>query len=109
MLWSYRTTSRKAIGGNPFTLYFGVNAVIPAKIGNESLQCMAFDEQENDQMMCEHLTLIDEVREQASKRDEHYKKQVARYHNAKSNLQQLKEGDLVCRKMKLVELIQTES
>lgn len=58
-------------GKLPFTLCFGVNVVILIEIGNESLQGMAFDEQANDQLMRDHLTLIDEISAQATKKDKH--------------------------------------
>lgn len=76
ILWSYRTTTRTATRETSFNLCFGVDAVVPAEIGSKSLQSMALDEHSNDQMLYEHLTLIDEIRKHATKRDNHYRKQV---------------------------------
>lgn len=81
-----RTKTRET----PFNLFFGVDTVILAKIRNKLLRTIVFDENSNDRMLHEHLTLIDEIRDQAVKRDVHYKKQVARYCMPRSNLQQLK-------------------
>lgn len=67
----------------PSTLCFRVDGVIPAQIGSKSLWSMTFDGQTNDQMMDEHLALIDEICEQAAKRDEHYRKLVEGCQNAK--------------------------
>lgn len=49
-------------------------------------------------MLHEHLTLIDEIRDQATKRDAHYKKQVAGCYNAKVKPSTIWEDDLVLRK-----------
>lgn len=48
-----------------------VDVVIPAKIWSKSLSSIVFDETLNDQLLYENITLIDEVREQAAKRDAH--------------------------------------
>lgn len=59
---------------------------------------MTFDENSNNQMFHAHLTLINEIRVQAAKRDVHYKKLVARNHNAKVKPFSIRECDLVLRK-----------
>lgn len=75
VLWPYRTTPRRAIEETPFNLCFGVK--ILAEIGSKSLKNIAFDETQNEQLMHEHLVLIDEFRETAAKREAHCKLQVA--------------------------------
>lgn len=50
-----------------------MDVVISNEIGHESLQRIAFSEQTNDQMMYEHLILIDEIHAKTTKKDEHYK------------------------------------
>lgn len=74
VLWSYRITPRIATGETPFNICFGGDVVVPAEIGHKSSRIIAFDEHSNDQMLNEHVTLIDEIRDQAAKRDAHYKK-----------------------------------
>lgn len=78
VLWSYRTTPRRATGKTPFNLYFGVDAMIPIEIRSTSLRNVPFNEAQNNQLMHEHLVLINEIREQTTKRDVHYKRQAAR-------------------------------
>lgn len=78
-----------------------MDVVISIKIGHKSLRNITFDEHLNYQMFYEHLTLIDEIRDQNAKRDSHYKKQVARYYNSKVK-PSIKEDGLVLR-IKLVE------
>lgn len=98
VLWSYKTTPRKATGETPFNLCFGLDAMIPAEIGSKSLCNIAFDENQNDQLMDEHLVLIDELWETTAKRDAHYKRQVVWCYNSKIRPSKIKEGDWVLMK-----------
>lgn len=71
--------------------------MVLAKTRSKSLRNIVFNEHSNDQML-QYLTLIADIREQDAKRDAHYKKQVAWYHNAKVKPSAIKEGDLLLRK-----------
>ena len=48
VLWAYRTTARTPMGGTPFNLTYGIEAVIPVEVGLTSLRREFFDEQDND-------------------------------------------------------------
>ena len=47
VLWAYRTTQRLPTGETPFTLAFGIEAVIPIELKLPSARVVAFDEQRN--------------------------------------------------------------
>ncbi|KAI5658790.1 hypothetical protein M9H77_27583 [Catharanthus roseus] len=50
---------------------------IHEEIGSKSLRNLAFSKYQNEKLMHEHLVLIDELREMATKRNAHYKRQLA--------------------------------
>lgn len=51
VLWSYRTTSQKAIDKSPFSLSFGVEAVVPMELGSPSARRIGFYPENNDKIM----------------------------------------------------------
>ena len=48
VLWAYRTTTRTPTRETPFNLTYGIEAVIPVKIGLTSLRKEFFDKHNND-------------------------------------------------------------
>ena len=66
MLWAYQTTLRRSIGETPFSLTYGVEAVIPAEVNICSAQVDRFNPAQNDLMMAECLDLLEEYREAAT-------------------------------------------
>ncbi|KAI5658079.1 hypothetical protein M9H77_26872 [Catharanthus roseus] len=60
VLWSYRTTPRRAIGESPFILCFKVEPLIPTELGFTSLRNEAIDKNVNNQLMEECFVLLDE-------------------------------------------------
>ncbi|KAK4394172.1 hypothetical protein Sango_1888000 [Sesamum angolense] len=65
VLWSYRTTPRGSTGKSPFTLAYGTEVIIPAELGMPSHRILHFNEENNSQLLKEHIDLIDELRETA--------------------------------------------
>ncbi|KAL0361570.1 UNVERIFIED_CONTAM: hypothetical protein Sradi_3841500 [Sesamum radiatum] len=63
VLWSYRTTPRGSTGEIPFTMVYGIEAIIPAELGMPSHRILHFDEEHNSQLLKENLDLIDELRD----------------------------------------------
>ncbi|KAL0420484.1 UNVERIFIED_CONTAM: hypothetical protein Slati_3071300 [Sesamum latifolium] len=63
VLWSYQTTPRGSTGQSPFTLVYGTEAIIPAELGMPSHRILHFNEEDNSQLLKEHLDLVDELHE----------------------------------------------
>ena len=54
VLWAYRTTARKPTGISPFTITFGMEAIIPMEIGMPTIQTNTL-EQGNTELMIKEL------------------------------------------------------
>ncbi|VFQ77694.1 unnamed protein product [Cuscuta campestris] len=78
ILWTYRTTPRKAMGETPFTLTYGFEARALAETSLLSHRVETFDAQENEESLRAELHLIDERRERAYIRAENYRQQGTR-------------------------------
>ena len=61
-LWVYKITTRTPTRETPFPLAFESEAVIPAKVGISSYKIAHHDEGKNEEGICLHLDLLDEVR-----------------------------------------------
>ncbi|GKC12335.1 hypothetical protein Tco_1009117 [Tanacetum coccineum] len=68
-------------GETPFSLTYGSEAVISAKIGLPTYQTIQFDEAQNEEEMQLNLDLIQEIRETTAIREAKYKKKVEQYYN----------------------------
>ena len=68
VLWAYRTTARTLTGETPFKLTYGIEAVIPVKVGTTSLRREVFSEGSNDDQLRINLNFLDEVRDGASQK-----------------------------------------
>ena len=65
VLWAYRTTSWKPTGVLPFTLTYGMEAIIPTEVGMPTLQTEII-EKANTEALAKDLDMIDELREAAT-------------------------------------------
>ncbi|XP_077246030.1 uncharacterized protein LOC143885869 [Tasmannia lanceolata] len=90
-----RTTRRTATGESPFSLAFGVDAVIPVEIGAHSPRLEAFNERTNPNHLTSSLDLVEETREKARVRMAAYQHRVARYYNSRMKERVIRMGDLV--------------
>ena len=99
VLWAYRTTTRVSIRETPLKLTFGIEVVILVEIGLTNIWVKAYKEQSNHQELNNNLDLIDEVKDEASKRMEKYRAAMARYYNKKVKVRRFNVGDLVLRKV----------
>ena len=63
VLWAYQTTPHRSMGETPFSLTYGAEAVIPAKVNICNAQIDEFDPTQNELMMVERLDLLEENRE----------------------------------------------
>ena len=65
VLWTYRTTPRRSTGETPFSMTYGVEAVILLETGFPTLKTSTFSSDGNDTMLEKSLDLIEERRESA--------------------------------------------
>ncbi|VFR03423.1 unnamed protein product [Cuscuta campestris] len=98
ILWTYRTTPRKATSETPFSLTYGFEARAPAETSLLSYRVEMFDAQGNEENLRAELHLIDERRERAYMWAENYRRQVKSYHDQRVRPRQFKMGDWVLRK-----------
>ena len=65
VLWTYQTTPRKSIGETPFSMMYGVEAVIPLENGFPTMRTSTFTSDDNDELLKKSLDLVEERRENA--------------------------------------------
>ena len=68
VLWAYRTTVRTPTGETPFRLTYGIEAVIPIKMGITNIKREMFHEESNNDQLKVNLNCLDEVRDRAFNR-----------------------------------------
>ena len=66
VLWAYRTTPQRSTGETPFSLTYGVEAVIPTEVNLCSAQVSKFNTSQNDDQLIERLDLLEEYRDTAT-------------------------------------------
>ena len=72
VLWSYRTSPRRLTGETPFSMTYGVQAVIPVETGFPSMRTDQFEEHNNDSQLCASLDWVEEKREMTTIKLAHY-------------------------------------
>ena len=65
VLWTYRTTPRRSTGETPFSMTYGVEAVIPLESGFLTTRTSSFNPKDNDEQLARNLDLIEEKRKNA--------------------------------------------
>jgi len=65
VFWTYRTTPHRSIGETPFSMTYGVEAVIPLETEFPTLRTSFFTPSNNDGLLEKSLDLIEERRENA--------------------------------------------
>ena len=73
VLWAYKMTSRTSTGETPFSLAYGVEAMIPVEIEVPSLRREAYNQEENFALQRYELDLLEEKRNLAALRVASYK------------------------------------
>ena len=76
VLWAYRTTAWKPIDISPFTLAYGMEAVIPTEVGLPTIRADTPDS-ENAESIIRELDVSDELREAAIIRITSYQRRLA--------------------------------
>ena len=101
-LHAYRTAVRTSTGATPFSLVYGMEAVLPIEVEIPSLRVLMetkLEEAEWVQMRFEQLNLIEEKRLSALCHGQLYQRRMMRAHNKKVRRRQFKEGELVLKKI----------
>ena len=63
VLWTYRTTPRKSTGETPFSMTYGVEAIILLENGFPMMRTSTFTSNGNDELLKKSLDLVEERRE----------------------------------------------
>ena len=61
--WAYKTTLRRSISVTPFSLAYGMEAVIPLEVGLPTLRSELCDQGQNDVNLAQELNLAEERRD----------------------------------------------
>lgn len=77
ILWAYRTTPRRSIGKMPFSMTYGIEAVIPVKISLSSSKVANFAQGHNDEDMVSSLNALEERRDMVSIQLSSYQQRLA--------------------------------
>ena len=76
VLWTYRTTPRRSTGETPFSMTYGVEAVIPLETGFPTSRTSSFNPSDNDEQLIKSLDLIEEKRENATVQLAYYQQKL---------------------------------
>ena len=98
VLWAYRTTAQRPIGISPFTLTYGMEAIILTEIGMPKLRTDV-PEQLSTESMIKDLDTADELCETTAVRIASYHRRLANLYNRSVKPRVFKPGDLVLRKV----------
>ena len=99
VLWTYRTTPRRSIGETPFSMTYGVEAVIPLETGFPTSRTNSFNPSDNDEQLTKSLDLIEENKENTMVQLAYYQQKLKQGYDANVKLRPLTPGDLVLRKV----------
>jgi hypothetical protein len=99
ILWTYRTTPRSSTGETPFSLTYGVEAVIPLEIGLPTIRTEYYDPASNETSLATDLDLAEERRDSALIHLAAYQNSLRRTYEKRINPRELAVGDLVLRKV----------
>jgi hypothetical protein len=102
-LWGYRTSIRTSTGATPFSLVYGMEAVLPVELEVQSLRIMVesgLPEAEWLQGRFVELMMFDERRLRALYHVQGYQRRIARAFNKKVKPRDLVEGDLVTKEIR---------
>ena len=99
-LWAYRTSFRTSTGATPYSLVYGMEAVLPIEIEMRSLRVALghqISEAEWVQSRLDQLSLLDERRLRAADHIQAYQRKMARAFKKRVKPRPLQRGDLVLR------------
>jgi len=94
-MWAYQTTKKTPTGQTPFSLTYGLEAIVPVEMTVPTRRISQYDVSQNEAGQTVALELIDKHRNRAELRNEAYKRNVAKYHDRHVQLKTFKNGSLV--------------
>ena len=97
VLWAYRCTPQSTTQETPYSVTYGVNAMIPIEIGDSSLRRQFFDVNLNNESMLTNLDLLHELRDRSCIREAASKVRSQCRYNSKVKHRSFHQGDLVWR------------
>ncbi|KAG8497464.1 hypothetical protein CXB51_008660 [Gossypium anomalum] len=101
-LLAYRTSVRTSTGVTPFSLVYGMEAILPIEVEIPSLLILTeirLDEAEWVQSRYDQLNLIEEKRLKAVRHGQIYQKRMIRDYDKKVRPREFREGDLMLKKI----------
>jgi hypothetical protein len=98
VLWSYRTTPRRATGQTPYAMAFGMEAVIPTELGLPTLRTKDFSTLQNNEAVAKSLDLVEGQRDLARIKIAKYQQELERGYNRSVRPRSFKVDDWVLRK-----------
>ncbi|GJV93078.1 reverse transcriptase domain-containing protein [Tanacetum coccineum] len=97
VLWAHRTMIKSSHGDTPFSLTYGMEAVILAEIRMSTYRTAVVDAVHNDEELRLNLDLLEDRREHAAIREAITKLKMAKYYNARVRGVTFRPGDFVYR------------
>ena len=98
VLWAYKTTSQKPTGVSPFALTYGMEAIIPIKIGMPSLWT-EIPRKTNTEAITKYLDMENELREAVATRIASYQQRMTNLYNRHIRMHTFRARDLVLRRV----------
>jgi hypothetical protein len=99
VLWSIHTNTTKPTGETPFFLVYGAEVVLPTDIKFGSPRVLAFNELRQEDLLKDHLLLLEEARYQVALRAAQYQQGLRHYHSSHVRARTLEVRDLVLRRI----------
>ena len=99
ILWTYRTTPHSSTRETPFSMTYGVEAMIPLETGFPTLRTSSFTPSSNDDLLEKSLDLVIEWRENVMVQMAYYQQKLKQGYDSSVRLKSLSPGDLVLRKV----------
>ena len=92
VFWTYRTTPHRFTGETPFSMTYGVGAVIPLETGFLTSRTNSFNPSDNDEQLKKNLDLIEEKRENAMVQLAYYQQRLKQGYDSNVKLRPNWEG-----------------
>nr|GEX08288.1 reverse transcriptase domain-containing protein [Tanacetum cinerariifolium] len=105
VLWTHKITPKMSNEETPFSLEYGTEAVIPAKIDIPTRRTIQRSDEVNKDALRMNLNMLEEQRDIAAEAKR--KQQVERYYNQRVHHNQFKMGEFVLQKHKLLKIENT--
>ena len=99
VLWMYRTTPRRSTGETPFSIMYGLEAVIPLKTSFPTMRSNQFNSSSNKQLLSTNLDLAKERREVANVRLAQYQQMLRQGYEKGIKVRTFVQRDLVLRRV----------